>query len=192
MGDGDHTTRASVIEMADRGIDFYGSWNKAGDNPAAHGIHRDYDAAAFLYDQRSNEMICPEGKRLVLCRTHALEGDAVQYVFAARREDCRSCSKRRFCTPKNAMAKHGRTVTVQLEDARVEAFQQKMQTAEAKAIYRQRSPVAEFPHAWLKDKLKWVRVRCRGLLKVQCEALWACLAHNLQRYFKLCPAVVAA
>jgi len=60
-----------------------------------------------------------------------------------------------------------------------------METASAKAIYKQRAPVAEFPNAWLKDKLKWVRLRCRGLLKVRAEALWACLTYNLQRYFKL-------
>ncbi len=57
--------------------------------------------------------------------------------------------------------------------------------AHAKAIYKQRAPVAEFPNAWLKDKLKWVRLRCRGAVKVRAEALWACLTYNLQRYFKL-------
>jgi len=60
-----------------------------------------------------------------------------------------------------------------------------MATPEAKAIYRMRAPTAEFPHAWLKDKLKWVRLRCRGLLKARAEALWVCLTYNLQRYFKL-------
>jgi len=60
-----------------------------------------------------------------------------------------------------------------------------METASAKAIYKQRAPVAEFPNAWLKDKLRWVRLRCRGIVKAQTEALWTCLTYNLQRYFKL-------
>jgi NAD(P)-dependent dehydrogenase (short-subunit alcohol dehydrogenase family) len=33
-------------------------------------------------------------------------------------------------------------------------YHAKMQTDRAKAIYKQRAPVVEFPNAWLKDKLK--------------------------------------
>jgi transposase len=60
-----------------------------------------------------------------------------------------------------------------------------LQEQEGMAIFKLRSPVAEFPHAWLKDKLKWVRVRTRGLMKVAAEALRVSLVHNLQRYFAL-------
>ena len=83
------------------------------------------------------------------------------------------------------MAKHGRAVTIQVPHERIAQYHAKMETAEGKAIYKQRAPVAEFPHAWLKDKLKFVRLRCRGLLKAKSEALWACLTYNLQRYFRL-------
>jgi len=58
-------------------------------------------------------------------------------------------------------------------------------TAPAKAIYKTRSPIAEFPNAWLKTKLNFTRFRSRGLLKASAEACWACLTHNLQRYFAL-------
>jgi len=73
---------------------------------------------------------------------------------------------------------HGRAIRVRLEDERVERFKDKVETAEAKAIYRQRSP-----HAWLKCKLNFVRFRCRGMRKATAEAFWVCLTHNLQRYF---------
>lgn len=58
----------------------------------------------------------------------------------------------------------------------VERYHAKMATGAGKAIYKERAPVAEFPHAWL---------RCRGIVKAQVEALWACMTYNLQRYFKL-------
>ena len=64
-------------------------------------------------------------------------------------------------------------------------YHAKMATAAAKAIYKNRAPVAEFPHAWMKDQLNWCRVRCRGQIKVKAEALWVALTYNLQRYFKL-------
>ncbi len=66
------------------------------------------------------------------------------------------------------------------------AFVEKMQTEAAKAIYRLRGAVAEFPHAWLRAKIGLRQFRVRGLKKVRCEALWACLAYNLSQWIRLC------
>ena len=85
----------------------------------------------------------------------------------------------------NQMIKHGRAVTIRVEPEAMVNYHEKMATSEAKAIYRMRAPTAEFPPAWLKYKLKWARLRCRGLIKARAEALWACVTYNLQRYFKL-------
>ena len=68
----------------------------------------------------------------------------------------------------------------------VQQFRAKMQTPEAQEIYRQRSPVAEFPNAWLKDKLGLRQFRLRGLVKTGLEALWACLTYNIQQWVRLC------
>jgi transposase len=184
LADGDYTTRAAVMGMADRDIDFYGSWNSP-DNPAAYGIQPEYEAGAFRYVSRRNEMICPEGKRLAYHATRELEGEAAFYIFAADQQDCQQCPKRMQCTPQNSMSKHGRTISVLVEDPRVEQFHAKMENESGKAIYKTRAPIAEFPHAWLKAKFNWVRFRCQGLAKVTAEALWACLAYNLQNYFRL-------
>jgi hypothetical protein len=89
------------------------------------------------------------------------------------------------------MPKHGRTVTRQIEHPTVIRFHAKMATTEAKAIYKQRSPVAEFPHAWLKNKLGLTRFRTRGRARVKCEAILAALTYNLQQLFRLRPWAVA-
>ncbi len=185
VADGDYTTREAVVGAAARGVDYYGSWNESREEWMGHGIDAGYHPAAFEYDERRNEMVCPEGRRLALRHTQDKPGGLQVLVYAADRKDCRRCSKRRFCTPQNAMQKHGRTVSVRLEPEALTRYHAKMETARAKAIYKQRAPVAEFPNAWLKDKLKWVRMRCRGVMKAKAEALWACLTYNLQRYFKL-------
>ena len=65
------------------------------------------------------------------------------------------------------------------------AFKQKMATEEAKQIYAQRSQIAEFPHAWIKERCGLRQFRCRGRLKVTLEATWACLSYNLTRWFGL-------
>src|ERR1035438_6075130 len=43
------------------------------------------------------------------------------------------------------------------------AFRQKMKSEESKAIYRRRGEVAEFPNAWIKEKLGLRKFRVRGL-----------------------------
>ena len=72
------------------------------------------------------------------------------------------------------------------EDAPVvAAFIDKMNTDTAKEIYRQRSRLAEFPNAWIKDKIGLRQFSVRGLLKAGMEALWACLTYNIQVWIRL-------
>ncbi len=187
VADGDYTKREAVIGAAERGVEYYGSWTETSEEWIGHGIDAAYHPSAFRYDERRNEMICPEGRRLRFQTLHERAGGLMVYVYAAESKDCWRCAKRSLCTPQNAMQKHGRAVSVRVEPEAIERYHGRMATEEAKAIYKQRAPVAEFPHAWLKDKLKWVRLRCRGVVKARAEALWACLTYNLQRYFKLRP-----
>jgi hypothetical protein len=79
-------------------------------------------------------------------------------------------------------------------DPAVVFFVEKMKTEKAKVIYKQRSAIAEFPHAWIKEKLCLRQFHLRGLLKVGMEALWACLTYNIQQWIRLCwrPTLVKA
>ena len=65
------------------------------------------------------------------------------------------------------------------------ALTEKMQTPAAKASYRQRGPVAEFPNAWLKAKLGLRQFHLCGLANVLLEMLWAGLAYNLAVWTRL-------
>jgi hypothetical protein len=66
------------------------------------------------------------------------------------------------------------------EPAATTAFKAKMKTEAARKIYAQRSRVAEFAHAWIKERCGLRQFRCRGRLKT-----WACLSYNLMRWFAL-------
>ena len=61
----------------------------------------------------------------------------------------------------------------------------KMQTEAARSLYRLRAPVAEFSNLWLKAKLGLRQFAVRGLRKVRCEVLWACLTYNIQQWYRL-------
>jgi len=72
------------------------------------------------------------------------------------------------------------------------AYRQRMKTAAAKEIYKQRSSTAEFPNAGCRNRGLY-QFRVRGLRKVRIVAVWQALAHNLQMilyhgwFAKICP-----
>jgi predicted 3-demethylubiquinone-9 3-methyltransferase (glyoxalase superfamily) len=82
--------------------------------------------------------------------------------------------------------KGGRSVCRFENDPKITAFLTKMKTAEAKAIYKKRSEVAEFPNAWIKDKFGLRQFHLRGRIKAETEAIWACLTYNIKLWIRLC------
>jgi Transposase DDE domain len=70
--------------------------------------------------------------------------------------------------------------------AEVDAFHRRMKEGSAQQAYRLRGPTAEFPHAWLKQKLGLRKFHVRGLARARIEAQWAALTYNAQRWIRLC------
>ena len=71
------------------------------------------------------------------------------------------------------------------ENVEVAAFREKMKTEAAQQIYKKRGPVAEFPNAWIKDKLGIRKFRLRGMAKAKTEALWGAFTYNVQQWIRL-------
>jgi len=107
------------------------------------------------------------------------------HVYRAPREACRTCALRSQCAPQKARPAWIRSITRLEEPAATLAFKAKMATEEAQRIYAQRSRIAEFPHAWIKERRGLRQFRCRGRLKATLEATWAALSYNLTRWFAL-------
>lgn len=190
LADGAYTNLASVMEMHERSIDYYSTWtgrNAASATGRAKQQHEDYRRECFEFDEAANELICPEGKRLRYRQTQCETGKE-SHVYQASAEDCGPCPARALCCPKLSLENGGRSVSFTMHDPAIEAFDEKMRQPEALAIYKTRAPLAEFPNAWIKAKLKLRRFATRGLTKVSCEAVWAALTFNLQRMFRLAPA----
>ena len=189
LADGGYTNHPTVVAMAARGIDFYGAMTGRSEAPlgAAGGCHPAYRFDRFSYDEAANQMVCPEGKRLRFHGSRELTGGRRILHWTAKGSDCLACAARGKCCPRLKISKRGRSVSRQLPHPAVEEFDRKMRTLQAQAIYQRRAPLAEFPNAWIKTKLKLRRFATRGLDKVSCEARWAALTFNLQRMFRLAP-----
>ena len=186
VADGDFTTNLSVIQMAEREIDFFGSWNpgpaaRTYTEPDWRGIHPEFQRNAFRYDTE-DVYVCPAGKLLVFGKANKLPHGGEDRFYKATQADCGPCENRQRCCPHYAT--RGRIITHRIEPAAVTEFKRKMQTPEGKAVYKQRSQVAEFPFAWIKEKLGLRRFHVRGLDKTGTEALWVCLTFNIQAWMR--------
>jgi len=187
VADGDYTNHASVKTAADRGVDFYGSWQQSW-RPVerdAQGRSGAFLADAFAYDAGLDCFTCPAGKTLTHHATLNRENGVRTRVYRAPKTASPSCPHRGQCSSKNARPDWRRSITRREEPAATSDFKIKMQTEEAKAIYAERSCIAEFPHAWIKERCRLRQFRCRGRVKATMEATWACLSHNLSRWFAI-------
>jgi len=187
VADGGFTNRESIAEMQTRAVPFYGSLSTVAARQAgamkAAGIDPAFGPTAFTHDEEKRTLQCPAGKYLTYLRESRKRGD-IYWQYQAERSDCEVCANQRRCCPPGAAS---RLISIRLsENAEVKAFRGKMDTPEAKSIYRQRGPTAEFPNCWIKEKLGLRKFRLRGMAKARVEALWAVLTYNVQQWARLC------
>jgi len=60
-----------------------------------------------------------------------------------------------------------------------------MTTEAARQVLKKRGPVAEFPSAWIKEKLGIRKFRLRGMAKAKTEAMWGAFTYNVQQWIRL-------
>jgi transposase len=185
--DGGFTNRDNIVACAEQEIDLIGSLPDPQERSAAAmkaaGIDPAFAPHHFRILEEGKRLECPAGCLLESVRTSRKRGDQYQQ-YQARGEDCRACALQPRCCPKKPA--FGRTVSIRIEEqADVAVFRKKMEQPEQQAIYRQRGPVAEFPNAWIKEKLGLRKFRLRGMLKAGTELLWACLTYNIMQWIRL-------
>jgi transposase len=185
--DGGYVSKDTIVAMKERAIEYIapcvdetGKGQSSYDN---RGVSAEYHSSRFIYDAQTNSYLCPQGKIL------SYEGKEqrhlqVSYRYRAKRLDCEGCPMKRQCCPGNRVV--GRSVHRSEELAQVAEFRHKMQSEEARAIYKTRAQVAETPNLWIKEKFKLRQFSVRGLAKVGMEALWACLTYNIRVWMRLC------
>jgi len=186
VADGGFTSRDNILAMDERGVDFIGSMGTGVAQSAGQMDRRGVDPAfrphAFSYDQVSDTYRCPAGKTLKYVGKENQPG-RINYRYRISGGECRACEFKSKCCPQNG--REGRMIVRGVDAPEVAAFIAKMETDEAKQIYKQRGAVAEFPNAWIKEKIGLRQFRLRGLTKVGMEAVWACLTYNIKQWIRL-------
>ena len=185
--DAGFVSRENIVEMGERGIDLIApipdGQSKSIMQLERRGVEVEFYPDKFRYDETSETMTCPAGKILKYEGTEKIPG-RTNYSYRAGASDCEGCALKEKCCPQNNG--RGRAVVRSVDHPAVIAFVEKMKTEEAKAIYKKRAEVAEFPNAWIKSKIGLRQFRLRGLMKAAIEALWACVTYNIQQWIRLC------
>jgi hypothetical protein len=185
--DGGYTNRNNIIECAAQGIDLVGPMLDPKARTAAGmkgmGIEAAFAPSQFRILDNGERLECPAGCSLKRWRKQRKRGDLYQR-YQARSEDCGVCRYQVQCCPKSGQKV--RTVAIKIsEQEDVAAFRKKMETEESRAAYRRRGEVAEFPNAWIKEKIGLRKFHVWGLVKAGSELLWACLTYNILQWERL-------
>jgi transposase len=184
--DAGFTNQATMEAMTEKQVDLIGALpQRSGVAPKRleqRGVSPDFYPQAFEYDESADCYRCPVGKVLGY-ETQERQGATLRRRYRAKASECRVCEFQPQCCPGT---KRGRSLVRSEATPERVAFQAKMETPEAQAIYKQRAGVAEFPNAWIKDKIGLRQFRLRGLAKVTLESLWACLTYNICQWIRLC------
>ena len=184
--DAGFTNQATMEAMSEKQIDLIGALpERSGvsvDRLKQRGVSSEFYPQAFEYDESADCYRCPAGK-VLFYETQEQQGATLRRRYRARASECRGCEFQAKCCPGT---KRGRSLVRSEATPEIVAFQAKMETPEAQAIYKQRAGVAEFPNAWIKDKIGLRQFRLRGLAKVNLESLWACLTYNICQWIRLC------
>ena len=186
--DGGYISSANIVAMSTGGIDLVGPEPRTAAatanrrNSYGHrGVHPDYEASRFRFDAATDTYVCPREQRLHYDAREERDG-TVSARYKAAAAVCGSCPVKQFCCPRT---RGGRSIERREARPELAAFRAKMATPEARAIYRTRAQIAEFPNLWLKAKLGLRQFRLRGLVKVGLESLWAALTYNIQQWIRL-------
>jgi transposase len=187
VADAGYTNHGTIMAMADREIDFVGSWRDTSAMVDAQyerrGVEPEFRSEAFRYDEEEDKYVCPAGKDLPYISTDDRRPGTTQVMYRASVADCAKCRYRERCHPGQKV--QGRNVMRLVIAPQITAYHAKMETEAAKAAYSTRARTAEFPNAWIKAKIGLRQFRTRGMTKTKQEALWAGITYNIQQWIRL-------
>jgi transposase len=184
--DGGFVSRENILALDEKQVELIGPVEEGRAQSAGQmqrrGVAADFYPEAFTYEAATDTYTCPAGKPLRHSGKEKRIGQTIHH-YRAYGSDCQACVFKERCCPTASFT--GRTISRGVDDPAVRAFVARMQTDQAKAIYRRRGPVAEFSNLWIKAKLGLRQFRLRGLVKAGIEALWACLTYTVQLWIRL-------
>ena len=140
----------------------------------------------FQWDDGRQVYVCPEGKDLSYSHNkhrQRANGATIAFdVYQASPSDCTDCPLQARCT---TAPQTGRTVRRDPYQEEIDRLKTRMQTEEAKLLYKQRGQTIERVFADFKEHRNLRRFRGRGLSRARTQMGLTVLGHNLRTLAQL-------
>jgi transposase len=167
--DGGYSSGANAAACEEREIRLVSPPQPVPENKAGqHTIDQ------FIYDEQSDEFVCPSGKRLRYEGRTGIAGRRRKYRGQGR--VCQGCPQKSHCTTATA-----RSLAVSDHHGAMVRLRADHQTESFRALYRRRAPVIEGVFAQAKQWHGLGRAWRRGLSKMLIQSLLIAAVINLKR-----------
>jgi ABC-2 type transport system ATP-binding protein/transposase len=174
LADGSYVGGADLAAASAAGVTLYGPL------PTAEASPPQIPKREFVWLSEEATYACPQGHRLELEMVSRQKRSTPETVelrhYRCPPQHCQECPRRKRCTPNPA---RGRSISRGEHEELIEALRTRMQTEEAKALYRLRSQTVELVNADWKEHRQLRRLSGRGLRRARVEVGLIVLAHNL-------------
>jgi transposase len=181
LADAGYASALDLFDCAEAGLDLYAPYreNDQTEQRRSKRPQRQIPKSEFVWLAEEQTYQCPQGHRLTRIGQETrerAEGRTLEITtYRCAKEHCQKCPLAGRCT---GSAK-GRTIKRNEHEDLIVKHQAKMQTPEAKALYRHRCQTVELRFADGKTHRGLRRFSGRGLERVRIEVgLWV-LSHNL-------------
>ena len=169
---------------ASAGITLYGpcqenDYSVRNGKKTQHNQHTELPKSAFRWLEEEQTYQCPQGHRLRFTKTQTqqrADHTIILALYSCPAEHCLACPRQKACT---RTPQKGRSVSRMENEELMDALRTRMQTEEAKQLYKLRSRTVELNYADLKEHRGLRRFHCRGLVRATAEIGTLVLAHNL-------------
>jgi transposase len=141
--------------------------------------HTELPKSAFRWLEEERTYQCPEGHRLRFAKKQTqrrADYKVTLDIYTCPAEHCLTCPQQKSCT---RTPQKGRSVSRMENEDLLDALRARMQTQEAKQLYRLRSQTVELNYADFKEHRGLRRFHGRGQLRVTAEVGLLVLVHNL-------------
>jgi transposase len=187
--DAGYPTGEDLAFCEQHGIILYGPWQensftktKKKSAPCEAPIEK----AQFTWDTQRESYFCPTGRELPFSHQKTrqrADGRTIRFdVYQASGSDCVNCDRQSRCTK---APEKGRTVRRDRHQEQIDELQTRMETVEAKLLYRLRGQTIERVFGDFKEHRNLRRFRGRGIRRARAQLGLTVLGHNLRIIHKL-------
>ncbi len=179
--DASYVTGCNLALCAQENVTLYGPWQENDYSPRKESrAERMIPKEEFSWRPEEDQYRCPEGHPLKWIgrekRTQADGEINVMHRYRCSPKHCLACGRQAQCTTNPA---RGRSVRRSEHEELITAHGARMETEEAKAVYRLRKQTVELGYADLKGNRQLRGLSGRGLARARIETGLNELAHDL-------------